>query len=341
MTPRLRALRAWYPRFSYAKRFLPPVWSEEPAAASFIERFLGNFEGTLSGIEDRIASLQRLLDPRSAPADALPWLASWFDVALDPAWDERRQRLFVRHAFDFFSYRGTLHGLRMALALAFDGCIDEDALGPPDGRSHERDSVRIVETYLTRRFDPAVIGDAAHSGGAVATIDPSQRWSPGEGNAGLVNRYAQFRGSSPTAAEESQPFDLCAPAAADSATQWRTFCALALGFVPTLGAAERTRWQRFVQSRSGVGADVRVPSDQPTATQADDWAAYLAATATNAEGLDRRRWQDFLARRYRRIARLNTAYETHWLAFDTIPLPDRLPSTFEAQSDWLQFEREV
>jgi len=55
----------------------------------------------------------------------------------------------------------------------------------------------------------------------------------------------------------------------------------------------------------------------------------------------RTRWQDFLARRYRRIERLNRAWQTAWPEFDLIALPDALPVSSAAQTDWLQFERQL
>src|SRR5262249_47745240 len=85
-TPRLRAARAYYPRFSYLQ-YLPAVYREDRDSASFLERFLANMEGTLTAIEDRIAASQTLIDVRSAPPDALEWLASWVGLSLDPTWD--------------------------------------------------------------------------------------------------------------------------------------------------------------------------------------------------------------------------------------------------------------
>src|SRR5262249_23318339 len=63
-TPRLRALRLYYPRFSYLTRYLPAVYQEDSASASFLDRFLGNLEGTNTAIEDRIAAVQMLFDVR-------------------------------------------------------------------------------------------------------------------------------------------------------------------------------------------------------------------------------------------------------------------------------------
>jgi len=100
-TPRLRALRVWAPRFAYTQRFLPAVYREDGQQAVFLERWLANFESTLTHIEDKVANVEALFDARTVPTGALDWLAEWFELALDPAWDERRNRLFVKHAMDF------------------------------------------------------------------------------------------------------------------------------------------------------------------------------------------------------------------------------------------------
>src|SRR6185369_4443029 len=149
-TPHLRALRLWYPRFSYVERFLPGVYREEPVSASFLERFLANFEGLNTAIEDRIATAETLFDPRTAPAEMLDWLASWYEVALDPVWDERRRRLFIANASAFFGWRGTIRGLLLALKLALDTTITaaDFVLDGPDCACPG--TIRIVEAYRSR-----------------------------------------------------------------------------------------------------------------------------------------------------------------------------------------------
>jgi len=369
-SPRLRALRIWYPRFSYPRRFLPAVYREEQVHGDFLERFLANMEQVNTQIEDRIARVQALLDPRSAPAEALDWLASWFDLALDPAWEERRRRLFIAHALDFFRWRGTPHGLRIALALAFEPCIDEGLFKDPDaaGACPYNTGIRIVEAYQTRLIGALAAGDPdrpdADTGGPLQPIASARRWSPDEGNAGLARRYAQqVRGNDATTVEQLRPFPLFPPAEAvafdadvsQREAIWNDFCRQHLGFVPAAGADERRRWQCFLKSRypdaaelaqshgwdaeqTAAGFDnIDLPADWPQQTAlAADWREYCALPEAT-----RLRWRDFLARRWRRIGRLNDAYQSGWQGFGLIPLPDHLPATAAAQADWLQFEGQL
>ncbi len=352
-SPRLRALRVWYPRFSYPQRFLPAVYREDAVSGRLLERWLANMEGTLTGIEDRIVAAQTLFDPAAAPAEALAWLADWFDVAFDPSWDERRQRMLVRRAMDFFRWRGTAHGLRLALALALDPCIDETMFDGPAADEARPQSIRIVEAFLTRRVGALAAGDpaAADAGPGPREVVRQALWTPEEGNAGLVDRYYALLGRKPAPADEIAPFALVPPATDDAPT-WRRLCESALGFVPGAGAAERARWQSFLLARhtkdelsgaygvddAGIGS-LALPRDWPqSATQRSDWEAFCGLS----DGAwTREIWQDFLARRYRRIERLQSAHQAAWPGFGLAALPDALPATAAAQTDWLQFERQL
>ena len=135
VTPRLHALRAYYPRLSYLRRYLPAVYSDDPASADFTERLLANHEGTLSEIEGKIALAGSLFDPRSTPPEALDWLAGWWGLLLDPLWGQiqqrrageqaaDRRRLFIRFARRLYERRGTPDGIRFALMLLLDPCLE-------------------------------------------------------------------------------------------------------------------------------------------------------------------------------------------------------------------------
>jgi len=348
-TPWLRALRAWYPRFSYPQRFLPAVYREDASARDFIDRFLANVEGINTSIEERIVRVQALLDSRTAPAESLAWLAGWFDIALDPSWEDWRRRLFIRHAMDFFQWRGTIHGLRLALALATQRRLDDSFFDAPDLASTRPQSIRIVEAYQTRLIGALAAGDAGGAESGLRAISPGALWTPQEGNAGLVERYARFRGGTATAAEQMSPFALTPPDDASLSTdgqaqlqaRWRAFCEFNLGFVPSAGADERRRWQSFRLARHAGSSQstADLPADWPSDPQlADDWFAFCGLPP---DSLIPASWRDFLARRYRRIERLNAAYHTAWPSFDLVALPDRVPASAAAQADWLQFERQV
>lgn len=153
-TPRIRALRVHYPRFSYLANYLPALYQEDQRSASFLERYLANLEGIWTSLEGRIAEAQLLFDARTTPAEYLPWLASWVGLSLDAGWDERRQRLFVAHAVTMFKQRGTLPGLVRALRLATDPFPAERLFQEPVTRyltwppqRGERPLFRIVEEF--------------------------------------------------------------------------------------------------------------------------------------------------------------------------------------------------
>jgi hypothetical protein len=153
-TPWLRAVRVYYPRFSYVQRYLPNVYQDDPVSARFTERLLANPEGFNTELEGRIAFASRLFDPRTAPPDTLDWLAGWVGLLVDPMWARiqarrlvplvvgdgtahrhrrhplahaapDRRRLFIRFARKLYERRGTLSGIRFALILLLDPCLEE------------------------------------------------------------------------------------------------------------------------------------------------------------------------------------------------------------------------
>jgi phage tail-like protein len=140
-TPQLHTLRLYYPRFSYPRRYLPAAYLDEPEAASFIERLLANQEGMYAELEGKISLVSMLFDPRSAPPEALDWLAGWWGLLFDPLWqrihgqaaqesaagqpDIDRRRLFIRFVRTLYQWRGTVAGMRFALALLLEPCLEQ------------------------------------------------------------------------------------------------------------------------------------------------------------------------------------------------------------------------
>lgn len=184
-SPRLAALRAYFPRFSYLDEYLPRIYSEDPRSAAFLERFLAITEGMFTSLEDRIANAQMLWDLRTAPDDGLAWLMSWLGVTATPDWDARRRRIFLDHATEIFTWRGTRRGLVQAVRLAIDDC-PEDAF---DDRPDDPFQVRIVERFGTRRLG-SVTWSATESDPDL--VDLGGRWSPDMGAAVLHQRYTSY-----------------------------------------------------------------------------------------------------------------------------------------------------
>ncbi len=160
-TPALRALRAWYPRFSYLKNYLPAVYSEDATSASFMDRWLANFEGLYTNLEDKIEHAAELFDPTTAPAEALDWLACWFGVALDPLWQEGRRRFFIHNADKLFRIRGTVPGVEIALRLYIDQVFGDSLF---DLACLGQGKVRIVEWWMTRGVGGLIYGDPTDTG---------------------------------------------------------------------------------------------------------------------------------------------------------------------------------
>lgn len=344
-TPRLSALRAYYPRFSYLTNYLPSVYREDDQSASFLDRFLANLEGVHTALEDRIASAQILFDVRSAPKEILDWLASWFDVALDPSWDEAKRRMFIAHAMDFFQYRGTIRGLTMALHLALDPCADETIFSG----ANTREEIRIIEKYLTRKMPAVALGDPTQAIG-LRTVAVTPTWLPAEGRSSLSQRYSSFIDPSGGSLQE---YPLTSPSDATQAAVWSQFSQTTLGFVPSIYEREQNSWRGFLRSRYGQIADlntahqttyvdfvdVSLPRDLPTVAAArTDWIDFVTAPTGLVE---RHLWQDFLARRYRRVGALNSAYGTTWTGFEVVALPGELPQDGVPLNNWFQFETVV
>jgi len=150
VSPRVKCLRAEHPSHDYLRR-LPKTFSRDQPAASFLLRYLAMFEGFLGETEARGVDRDLLLDPRSAPDQCIPWLASFVGLMLDERWaaapsargqapnDARRE--FIREAVWLFRYRGTLPGLKRFIEIY---------TGVP---------VIIIEHYRMRGIGSAVLGD--------------------------------------------------------------------------------------------------------------------------------------------------------------------------------------
>ncbi len=243
-TPGLRSLRVGYPRFSYLERYLPAVYGEDRASASFLERFLANIEGMHTTIEGRILNAQILFDARSAPREVLDWLASWLGLVLNPAWDDARRRLLIAYAADLYRQRGTLPGLLMALQIATDPCPDDRIFTQVEQRA-KSSGIRLIEKFRTRQMPAVVLGDPTEPQG-LAYIPAAARWDPKQGGVNLGQRYGRFIGTDDPI---HTVFPIEAPADPAEAAAWHEFAQMQLRFVPSADPDDQPYWADFLLHR--------------------------------------------------------------------------------------------
>ena len=336
-TPRLAALRVWRPRFSYM-RYLPALYREDAGSADFLERFLANFEGTFTALEDRIAGAAALFDVRSAPADTLDWLAGWLGLVLDPAMGEARRRQLIAHALPLYQYRGTPQALRLALTLAMSDCVSEAQFALPAASQRQPWGVRLVERFLTRRLAPALLGETVVDTGP-RLVAPGARWSTAEGAEGLHRRWRAWLADAGAADASAAVFTPVPPAAIREA--WNGFCLTELGAVPGLAGAFAAAWAAELARLGEAPRDMPAAWSQfETASERQAWRDFIT---TLPPALKRwlARWQGFIARRHLRPADHRRATGSDWPEFGLLPPPVTLPDDATALADWALFETRV
>lgn len=315
-TPRLWALRVHAPRFSYRDAYLPAVYREDAESAHFLDRWLANPEGLLTTLEGQIAAAEGLLDPRTAPAEYLDWLAGWLGAVLDPAWADARRRLFIAHAALLFRWRGTPSGLLAAIRIAIDPCpapaIFADLGRTPALTALAGYQVRIIESYEERLLPGVVLGDAT-AALLPAPAAPGERWQPAQGAARL---HGLFRDD------------------------------LAVRYPDGAGgldvAALATAWETTVTSAEAVHFPPLLPSHP---VRAADWRAFvgrwLALPYADVGSADLPAWRAFLAARYPSVATMNGAHGRPAAgppaSFAAVTLPAAIPEGRVELNDWMGF----
>lgn len=325
-TPRLRALRLYYPRFSYVEKFLPAIYREEPHSASFLDRYLANVEGMFATVEARIAAAEALIDIRTAPSEFLKWLAGWLGALLDPDWDEARRRLFIEHAELLFRWRGTPAGMRAAIRLAIEPCAHAgifDELREPAARAAGAiggRNVRIVERFLYRELPGVTIGDPTE-GGELASVSVTTGLEELGDPERLSTRYRAFL-ERRYAARASAGQDALAALNARWGTDLTSFDEIVFAPEPPADGA-RADWIEFVQRELAL---------------AQRWKPEHGAYALHV------RYQESLRRRYAReqgaggaLAALNAVWGTTLADFDAIRFSPVVPAAAAVAQDWLAF----
>jgi phage tail-like protein len=160
------------------RQYLPAIFSRDREQAELLDRLLSLLESFFDEAEGHIHGLDRLFDPRAAPAGWLAWLAGWVGLELDESWPEDFQRDAIQQALENYTRRGTAQGLREALraSVGIDARIEEPLLGsdwwalvPPGAGDTAGPSVSLLG--FTTRLAPAQAEGAVLGGSA--TLDRS------------------------------------------------------------------------------------------------------------------------------------------------------------------------
>lgn len=317
-TPSLHAIRIWNPRFSYVDEYLPPIYREDESSRDFLERFLANFEGMLTSMEDRIVGSTALFDVRTAPDSTLDWLAGWLGLALDPALDERRRRLLIRHAPTLFSYRGTPQGIILALRIGMSERLRDEDFSLPAPSQNQPFGIRIVEQFLTRGRSPAFTGQTMPDLEAAESTSTAA-WTPSMGASELHRRWSEAIGA------DGEHFPILPPKP-ELQSIWSGFCAEQLGLVPTFAR----------ETIEACGSSPRTVASENVANRGT-WMRDVEAMPPKARHR-LERWQGYLRRRWLDIDRLRNAWKQPWRSFQSIPPFTQLPEQEEALRDWIVFE---
>jgi phage tail-like protein len=114
--------------------FLPELFQESGAPAqlaSEMHRLVRIVESVFAEFGETIDNIPDLFDSRAAPADFLPWLASWMALILRADWDESQQRAVLAKIIPLYAKRGTKSGIEEYLKIyAGEGVTIQDELTP-------------------------------------------------------------------------------------------------------------------------------------------------------------------------------------------------------------------
>ena len=110
--------------------FLPQVFRQSTEeGAPFLKGFLYIVQTLYDSVNQRVARLHELFDPRTADADFMPWLASWLALTLNPDWTVLQRRKMIMAAAKLFPVRGTAMAIRefVQIYVGVDVTIEENS----------------------------------------------------------------------------------------------------------------------------------------------------------------------------------------------------------------------
>lgn len=128
-TPAVHQVRLDLPRRTSLDD-LPAVFSDDPDARDFSERFLSLFDAQLEELDEVVARRDALLDAAALPDDALAWLAGLIGLGFESEMTVEQRRALIAAAPSLYRRRGTPSGLVDTLAVATGVPATVQELGP-------------------------------------------------------------------------------------------------------------------------------------------------------------------------------------------------------------------
>lgn len=162
-SPRLRQVQVEYPGHGLLQQLPRTLWRDE-ASRDFLFRLLMPVAAMLDEWAAVGETRHRLLDARITPAQALPWLAGFVGLVIDPCWSEAAQRRLVGAAARLFRTRGTLASLREMIELLTDARV----LVVEQFRLRGGGVIGNPESIASQ----AVLGGGYRVGGMIGTLQP-------------------------------------------------------------------------------------------------------------------------------------------------------------------------
>jgi phage tail-like protein len=123
-------------------QYLPALYRDD----ELMGQFLLIFEDTMKSIENTINNMALYFDPLLTSESLLPWLASWVNLVLNPAWPVERRRDLVQSAASLYRLRGTKRGLSEYLRICTGSAPEISEYIP--GMTLDDDNILGVNTRL-------------------------------------------------------------------------------------------------------------------------------------------------------------------------------------------------
>jgi phage tail-like protein len=160
--PSLDELAVLYPGTSLMEN-LPAIYRRvEAQLGSFLRSLVGVLESTTQGLDARIGSLAKQIDPATAKGPWVDFIARWLGVPWDDALGYEQKKLIISRAGDLARTRGTREGLETLLDCLLPG-------SPP----------RYRITDATADIGFAIVGGGACRGSALPVLLGGRTpWSP-------------------------------------------------------------------------------------------------------------------------------------------------------------------